>query len=64
MGELLKIIQVKPNARPGDLLPGWRDFVVGHSNVRQESVVKHFLTTGSRVFWIASSSSGTDRDTV
>ena len=26
-----------------DLLPGWRDFVVGHSNVRQESVVKHFL---------------------
>jgi restriction system protein len=43
MGELLKLIQVKPNARRGDLLPGWRDFVVAHSNVRQESVVKHFL---------------------
>jgi len=43
MGELLKLIQVKPNARRGDLLPGWHDFVVGHSNVRQESVVKHFL---------------------
>ena len=43
MGEILKIIQVKPNARRGDLLPGWRDFVVGHSNVQQESVVKHFL---------------------
>jgi restriction system protein len=43
MGELLKLIQVKPNARRGDLLPAWRDFVVGHSNVRQESVVKHFL---------------------
>ena len=43
MGEILKIIQVKPNARRADLLPGWRDFVVGHSNVRQESVVKHFL---------------------
>jgi restriction system protein len=43
MGEILKLIQVKPNARRGDLLPGWRDFVVGHSNVRQESVVKHFL---------------------
>ena len=43
MGEILKIIQVKPNARRGDLLPGWRDFVVAHSNVRQESVVKHFL---------------------
>ena len=43
MGEILKFIQVKPNARRGDLLPGWRDFVVDHSNVRQESVVKHFL---------------------
>ena len=43
MGEILKLIQVKPNARRGDLLPGWRDFVVAHSNVRQESVVKHFL---------------------
>jgi restriction system protein len=43
MGEILKLIQVKPNARRGDLLPGWREFVVGHSNVRQESVVKHFL---------------------
>ncbi len=43
MVEILKIIQVKPNARRGDLLPGWRDFVVGHSNVRQESVLKHFL---------------------
>jgi len=43
MGEILKIIQIRPNARRGDLLPGWRDFVVGHSNVRQESVVKHFL---------------------
>jgi len=43
MGEILKLIQVKPNARRGDLLPGWREFVVGHSNVRQESVVKDFL---------------------
>ena len=43
MAELLKLIQIKPNARRGDLLPGWRDFVVSHSNVRQESVVKHFL---------------------
>jgi restriction system protein len=42
-GEILKLIQVKPNARRGDLLPGWHDFVVAHSNVRQESVVKHFL---------------------
>ena len=40
MGELLKLIQVKPNARRGDLLQGWRDFVVSHSNVQQESVVK------------------------
>jgi restriction system protein len=43
MGEILKIIQVKPNARRGDLLPGWRDFVVDHSKVQQESVVKGFL---------------------
>jgi restriction system protein len=43
MGELLKLIQVKPNARRGDLLPGWRDFVLSHSNVQKESVVKHFL---------------------
>jgi restriction system protein len=43
MGELLKLIQVKPSARRGDLLAGWRDFVVGHSNVRRESDVKHFL---------------------
>ena len=43
MGEILKIIQVKPNSRRGDLLPGWRDFVVTHCNVQQESVIKHFL---------------------
>ena len=43
MAELMKVVQVKPNSRRGDLLPAWRDFVVGHSNVRQESVVKHFL---------------------
>ena len=43
MAELLGFIQVKPNSRRGDLLPVWRDFVVTHSNVRQESVVKHFL---------------------
>jgi restriction system protein len=43
MGEILKIVQIKPNARRGDLLPGWRDFVVSHSNARQESVIKHFL---------------------
>jgi restriction system protein len=43
MAEVLKLIQVKPNARRGDLLPGWRDFVLGHSSIRQESVVKNFL---------------------
>lgn len=43
MAELLKFIRIKPSARRGDLLPGWRDFVVGHSNVRRESVVKHLL---------------------
>jgi restriction system protein len=43
MAEVLKLIQVKPDARRGDILPGWGEFVVGHSNVRQESVVKHFL---------------------
>ena len=43
MGEILKIIQVKPNARRADLLAGWRDFALGHSKVRQESVVKGFL---------------------
>lgn len=64
VGEILKIIQVKPNARRGDLLPGWREFVVAHSNVRQESVVKHFRYNRLKVFWIARSSSVMVRDTV
>ncbi len=43
MGEILKLVQVKRNARRSDLLPGWRDFAISHSKVRQESVVKGFL---------------------
>jgi restriction system protein len=43
MAEILRIVQAKPNARRGDFLLEWREFVTSHSDVRKESVVKHFL---------------------
>lgn len=43
MAEIMQTLRAKPNARRGDLLPEWREFVTGHSDVRKESVVKHFL---------------------
>jgi restriction system protein len=43
MAEIMEIVEAKPNARRGDLLPQWREFVTDHSDVRKESVVKHFL---------------------
>jgi restriction system protein len=43
MAEILRIVQAKPNARRGDLLAEWREFVTENSDVRKESVVKHFL---------------------
>jgi restriction system protein len=43
MAEIMQIVQAKPNARRGDFLPEWREFVTDHSDVRKESVVKHFL---------------------
>jgi restriction system protein len=45
MAEIMKIVQAKPDARRGDLLPEWREFVTEHTDVRKESVVKHFLYT-------------------
>jgi hypothetical protein len=54
MGELLKLLQVKPNARRGDLLPGWRDFVVGHSTFGRSRSSSTSSTTGSRASWTAS----------
>lgn len=43
MAEVMQIVQAKPKARRGDLLPEWREFVVESSNIKQESVVKDFL---------------------
>jgi hypothetical protein len=43
MAEIMQIVQTKPNARRGDFLPEWREFVVENSNIQQESVVKDFL---------------------
>ena len=43
MVEIMQIVQAKPNARRGDFLPEWREFVAENSNIRQESVVKDFL---------------------
>jgi restriction system protein len=43
MGEILKLIQVKPNARRADLLPGWGEFAISHSKARKESVLKGLL---------------------
>jgi restriction system protein len=43
MAEIMQIVRTKPNARRGDFLPDWREFVVEKSNIQQESVVKDFL---------------------
>jgi restriction system protein len=43
MAEIMQIVQAKPNARRGDLIPEWKAFVVENSNIQQESVVKDFL---------------------
>jgi restriction system protein len=43
MAKIMQIVQAKPNARRGDLLPEWREFVSEHSGVYKESSVKHFL---------------------
>jgi restriction system protein len=43
MVEIMRVVRSKPNARRGDLLPDWREFVAENSNIRQESVVKDFL---------------------
>lgn len=43
MAEILQAVQAKPNARRGDLIPKWKEFVVDNSNIQQESVVKDFL---------------------
>jgi restriction system protein len=43
MAEIMQIVQAKPKARRGDFLAEWREFVTSHSDVRKESVVKHFL---------------------
>ena len=43
MAEIMQIVRAKPNARRGDLLVEWREFVSDHSGVYKESSVKHFL---------------------
>jgi restriction system protein len=43
MAKVMQIVQAKPKARRGDFLTEWREFVTSHSDVRKESVVKHFL---------------------
>lgn len=43
MAEIMQIVQAKPNARRGDLLIEWREFVSDHSGVYKESSIKHFL---------------------
>jgi len=43
LAEIMQLVRAKPNARRGDFLPGWREFVVENSNIQQESVVKDFL---------------------
>jgi restriction system protein len=43
MAEIMQIVQAKPNARRGDFLPEWREFVTSRSDARKESVIKHFL---------------------
>ena len=43
MAEIMQIVQAKPNARRGDLLVEWREFVSDHSGVYKESSIKHFL---------------------
>lgn len=43
MAEIMQIVQAKPNARRGDFLVEWREFVSDHSGVYKESSVKHFL---------------------
>ena len=37
----------------------WREFVIGHSNVRKESVVKHFLYNRLQNLWTENWWSGT-----
>jgi hypothetical protein len=54
MAEIMQIVRSKPNARRGDFLHDWREFVTEHSDVRKESVVKHFCTTDSRTSWTGS----------
>ena len=43
MAEIMQLVQAKPNARRGEFVPAWREFVVENSNIQQESVVKDFL---------------------
>ena len=43
MAEIMQIVRAKPNARRGDLLVEWREFVSDHSGVYKESSIKHFL---------------------
>jgi restriction system protein len=43
MAEILQLVQSIPNARRGDLLPEWRDFVSENSNILRETVIKDFL---------------------
>lgn len=45
MAEIMQSVQAKPNARRGDFLPEWREYVTSHSDARKESVVKHLLHT-------------------
>jgi restriction system protein len=43
MVEVMQIVQTQPNARRGDFLLEWREFVSNHSDARKESVFKHLL---------------------
>lgn len=43
MADIMQIVQAKPNARRGDIIPDWKEFVVENSNIQQDSVVRDFL---------------------
>jgi restriction system protein len=43
MAVIMQIVQAQPNARRGDLLPEWREFVSEHSGNYKESSIKHYL---------------------